>query len=138
MYSNLFIHWFDLSETYLPGVGEVIKPEEMPDLMIIYGSGAALIFLILGLMYKYALRKAAELELNEIEIFDTKSSLQTMIIMGAVPVLSVLIALIFGYSRLGGAISGFVYMSYPLIFALYMPKRHRKRDAVLARVKTDG
>ena len=48
------------------------KPEDTGSLMIIYGIGAASIFLILMLMYRYALKNSDLLQLNKIEEFDTR------------------------------------------------------------------
>ncbi|MBK8289701.1 MAG: DUF1211 domain-containing protein [Flammeovirgaceae bacterium] len=44
-----------------------IKHEDMADLMIIYGLGAASVFLVLVGMYRYALKQADELELTVVE-----------------------------------------------------------------------
>ena len=41
-----------------------------PTLMLIYGVGAASIFICMALLYWHALRKTDMLKLNEIEIFD--------------------------------------------------------------------
>src|SRR5690606_21142306 len=65
-------------------------------LMVIYGLGAASIFIVLALMYRYALKKADELDLNEIERFDTRTSIRTNLLMASVPILSAIFALIFG------------------------------------------
>ena len=46
---------------------KLIHPEDMNDLMIIYGLGGASVFFVLALMYRSALAAADQLELNEIE-----------------------------------------------------------------------
>jgi hypothetical protein len=43
-----------------------IRPEDFADLMIIYGMGAASVFFVLMLMYRYALKNAEELEAYEL------------------------------------------------------------------------
>ncbi len=135
MYSNLLGQLFGWADTgFLESWRGMIQPQNMMDLMIIYGLGAGLIFLIFILMYRYALKKKDELELNEIEIFDTKSSLYNSIIMFGVPVLSVLFAILFGSFSAGSAISGFTYMLYPVIFAIYSPRRAKKRAELLRTV----
>lgn len=86
-------------------------------LMVIYGFGAASIFLVLALMYRYALKKADELELNAVERFDTRTSIRTNLLMASVPILSAIFAWAFGETRLGQMTSGFVYFLYtPLMF----------------------
>lgn len=95
----------------------MIKGEDMGQLMIIYGVGAAAVFLVLMQMYRYALKRADDLELNEIERFDTRSSIRLNLLMALVPLLSVIMAAIFQNSWLAGPISGFTYMLYtPLMF----------------------
>lgn len=87
------------------------------ELMVIYGLGAASIFIVLTVMYHYAFKKADELGLNEIERFDTRTSIRTNLLMASVPVLSAIFAAVFGDTRLGQMTSGFVYFLYtPLMF----------------------
>ncbi len=64
-------------------------------LMIIYGLGAAAVFLVIAAMYRLALRRSEELQLNEIEIFDTKASIRSNTLMALVPLISVVLAIIF-------------------------------------------
>lgn len=132
IYGNLFMTLFGYDRDTLSGVQTMISNREMPQLMIIYGLGAAFIFLIIVLMYKYALNKREQLELSEIEVFDTKSSLYSHMIMAAVPMLSVLISLIFGRYWVSSMISGFTYMLYPILFAIYSSKRSKKRKQLIA------
>src|SRR5690606_35103422 len=68
-------------------------------LMVIYGFGAASIFLVLALMYRYALKRADELELNAVERFDTRTSIRTNLLMASVPILSAIFAWAFGETR---------------------------------------
>jgi len=55
---------------------------DMAYLMVIYGIGATSFFAVLMLMYRYALKNAALLQLNEIEEFDTKASMHANFLMG--------------------------------------------------------
>ncbi len=84
-------------------------------------------------MYRYAIKKKDELQLNEVELFETHSSLQSHVIMGSVPVLSVLVAAIFGHHLVGSIISGFTYMLYPLIFAIWGRARNKVRKKLLSK-----
>lgn len=128
IYGNIFLSLFGEDRGTLSGVESMISGQEMPDLMIIYGMGAALIFIVFILMYKYALKHREALDLNEIELFDTYSSLHTHIIMASVPLLSVLISLLLGRYWFSTMIAGFIYMLYPVIFAIYGRKRQKKRQ----------
>ena len=104
-----------------------LKPEDGPSLMIIYGIGAALIFFVLALMYSYALKKSNDLELTDKEIFDTKSSLYNNIIMGGIPVVSLLIAVFQIGGRNAFTLSGMSYMTYALAMPTYHFLRKKKR-----------
>lgn len=111
----------------------MMKDGYMADLMIIYGVGAACVFLVLTLMYRYALKKADELELNEIEQFDTRVSIRTNQLMGLVPLLSVITAVIFYNNMFAGAFSGFVYFLYTPLMMLHGRYVDKKRKELLAR-----
>jgi hypothetical protein len=93
----------------------MISGSDMADLMIIYGLGAASVFFVLALMYRYALKNSEELELNKIEVFDTKVSIRTNLLMGSVPIISVLMAIIFYSHWSAGMIAGFTYFLYPIV-----------------------
>lgn len=106
----------------------ILQPDEGPTLMIIYGAGVALIFFVLALMYRYALKKRDELGLTDREIFDTKTSLYNNLIMGGIPVISLLIALFqIGGTRTAFTLSGMSYMLYSLAMPMYHVLRNRKR-----------
>jgi len=87
-----------------------------------------------ALMYKYALKKKDELALNELEEFDTKSSLQSMLIMGGVPFFSVLVSLIFKNNVFGGIAGGFTYMFYIPLFIIFGKKRGKRRERLQATI----
>lgn len=134
IYGNLFMSLFGYDRDTLSGLSSMISNEEMPDLMVIYGLGATSIFLVLYLMYRYALKHKDELELNEIEVFDTQSSLYTHVIMASVPALSALVSIILGGYWFSSMISGFMYMLYPVIFAIFSNKRNKRRKMLLAEI----
>ncbi|MBL7873003.1 MAG: DUF1211 domain-containing protein [Cyclobacteriaceae bacterium] len=118
-------------ERILAEIQSMISGKDMGQLMIIYGVGAIGVFLVLMLMYRYALQKAGELELNEIEIFDTKTSIRTNLLMTSVPAISVILALIFINSWLAGPISGFAYFLYTPVMFLHSRNVDRKRKELL-------
>jgi len=133
LYANMLGNLFGISRNSPPAFSRMISGEDIPELMIIYGIGAAFIFLIFVLMYRYALAKKELLDLNKLEIFDTKSSLQSALIMSSVPVLSVLVVLFFGHFVVGVMISGFVYMLYPFIFWIWSVKRKKMRKVIVGK-----
>lgn len=111
--------------------GGTIDPSDMPVLMVIYGLGAAGIFLTLALMYRYAYKKSAELDLNEIEIFDTKVSIYSNVLLGSVPLFSIALALIIPHPAVASAASGFCYFLYWPVMWFYGKRMGSKRKLLL-------
>jgi uncharacterized membrane protein len=109
----------------------MISGKDMADLMIIYGLGATAVFFTLMQMYRFALKQAAELELNDIEIFDTKVSIRTNLLMGIVPIVSVLLALAFYTKWYAGMISGFSYFLYTPVMMIHGNMVNKKRKKLL-------
>lgn len=110
-------------------LAELYKGTDMAYLMIIYGIGATGVFVVLMFMYRYALKNAALLELNEIEQFDTRASMQINFLMAIIPFISVVIAFAFHKSILGGMYAGLFYFLYPpamIVFGKYTQKKRRK------------
>ncbi len=101
--------------------GEPLTGDNMTLLMTAYGAGATFIFLALSWLYRHAYKKRNELELNEYEIFATKSSLWQNLLMSAIPFLSTIVAFLhpFGKGALNFAIAGFIYMLYPPIMMTF-------------------
>lgn len=116
----------------------MIKGEDMVDLMIIYGVGAFSVFFILMLMYRHAYNMAAELQLNEIEKFDTKAKMTSNLLMALVPVFSVLVAIFFYSSWMGGMLSGFSYFLYTPVMVIHGNRSERKRKTLLASLQADS
>lgn len=110
----------------------MIKSQDVADLMIIYGVGAASVFFVLMLMYRYALQAADELELNEIERFDTRVSMTTNTLMGIVPLISVAVAILFRGHWMAGGFAGFIYFLYTPIMMVYGRRVDKRRKKLLA------
>ncbi len=87
----------------------VVERSQGSTMMIIYGIGFIAVFLLLALLYYHAYRRRRELDLNELEIFDTKASIQAFSIQVGVGIISVMIATI------GGLYYWFAGMAYFLI-----------------------
>jgi len=105
----------------------------MAELMVIYGLGAASLFIVFALMYRYAYKKSEELELSEIEKFDTRMSIRTNLLMASVPLLSVLLAFIFSFDQfLVGMISGFAYFLYGPVMFLHGRRVQKARAQLLS------
>ena len=80
-------------ETSAGRVEPVVRGEQIPTMLAVYGLGFAAVFAIFALLYLHAYRKRAALGLNELESFDTVSSFQENALMTLVGAISVAIAL---------------------------------------------
>jgi uncharacterized membrane protein len=125
------IAYFTGNEKLLNDFKGVIKGEDWSDLMIIYGLGAASISFVLMLMYRHALKNAEDLELNEIEIFDTRTSIRTNFLMGIIPLISVFMAFMFRGQWIAGMVSGFTYFLYTPVMMIHGKKVDRDRSKLL-------
>ena len=106
--------------------------EDTSQLMIIYGLGAACIFFVLALMYRYALRSAHLLNLNKIEEFDTRHRMYSNFLMAAVPFVSALFAFFFSNNhQLVGLISGPIYFLYTPVMFFFNHKMMKRRNKLL-------
>lgn len=105
-----------------------ISSADVGDLMIMYGLGAACVFFVLMAMYRYALSQADALQLNAIERFDTQTKITSNLLMGLVPLFSVVLALLFRGSWLAGMIAGFAYFLYTPVMVLWGRKVERRRQ----------
>ncbi|MET0622564.1 MAG: TMEM175 family protein [Pyrinomonadaceae bacterium] len=71
----------------------VVRAQQVPTMLAVYGAGFAAVFAIFALLYLHAHRRRVALELNAVERFDTVSSFQENALMSLVGVLSLSIAL---------------------------------------------
>ncbi len=101
---------------------DVIQPDQMASLMIIYGLGAAAVFGTLGMMYVLAYKRREDLKLTKIETFHTKSNIYYNILMASVPLISVFFALVSN-----AFVAGIIYWIYGLIMPLFGFFRRKKR-----------
>ena len=66
----------------------------LPELMVIYGVGFILIYIIIYLLYRQGYKRREELQLNEREILETQFSMRYYFATGSVGVISVFLALV--------------------------------------------
>lgn len=109
----------------------MIHARDVGDLMIIYGIGAASVFGVLAIMYRYAMSRADDLALTELERYDTRTSMISNLLMASVPLFSIVLAFLFRSTFWAGPIAGFAYFLYtPLMFG-YHRKVTRERAVLL-------
>ncbi len=77
--------------------------------MILYGVGFIAVYAVFLLLYFHAYRKRHELELNEVEVNITRSSLLSTLLVIGVGLASVLIAALGGVDY--ASLSGWIYMA---------------------------
>ena len=104
----------------------IIQVADGPKLMMIYGIGYILIYLLFSFMYVHALRKKAVLQLTVGETFETKTKLFKNIILIAIGLLSVFVSQILPSKDAG--IAGLMYILIGPAFSIFFRYRAgRKR-----------
>ncbi len=98
---------------------------DMRKLMLIYSSGALMIWSLMRSLYKHALNHKEILELNEAETNITKMEIIVYNIMIVYAILSILIAF-FTNSILGISISGWIYFGIGPTIYIYFKKKQIK------------
>lgn len=123
--------------TLLTGGAQRVDPirrEQWPMLMIIYAIGFIGMFLVMLLMYVHAHRKRAELQLNDVEVYDTRTS---MILYSAYVIIGLTSATIAsvahqGNIRWSGWIYGLIGPAAGLIGWYRGTRRERLESTLLA------
>jgi uncharacterized membrane protein len=110
----------------------MVEDTQTSKLMIIFGIGYVAVFAIFVLLYWHAYCKRAELELNELERFDTRNEMQESSLNVIIGLISISVAAIGGarYS----AVSGWTYMLLGPALAVHgfmMGARRRKIEKQL-------
>jgi len=131
MLSLPIMYFFSGNQQFLTDLTEMISSDQVGDLMIIYGVGAAMIFLTLAWMYQYAGKKHEELGLDQIERFDTRASMKSNLLMAAIPLLSVLITLLFKNFTYVGAYAGFSYFLYTPVMFWFFARTAKQRKKLI-------
>lgn len=110
-----------------------IENSQLPALMAIFSAGFTAVFLLFGLMFLHAYRKRDELDLNELERFDTRESIVASFIKAGCGGASVAIALIGGegFGGLAGMIYPIVFAPSLTIFHSVMGRKRRRMELAL-------
>jgi hypothetical protein len=115
-------------------VEPVVRREQIPMMLVVYGLGFAAVFAIFSLLYMHAYRRRDALGLSVLEVFDTRSWFQENALMSLVGVASVALAL-------GGRFTAFSGMAYwliaPILF-LHGHLRGKRRRRIEARLASEG
>lgn len=101
--------------------------EQWKDLLVRFGLGLFFLYLLLALMHVHAFKRKKELELNAYEQYETKTFIQTYLILMAISVVSMAVVLILGGER--ADLAGFVYLAVPIALPLhrFLRKKYQHR-----------
>ncbi len=125
----LFSLWFS-DKIY--GVGKnpfSIRADQIPQLFFIYGLGFIIIYSIFFLLYVHALRLKGHLQLNPLEVFDTRTKLYTELTMVASGICAVILALVLPV-RLADRSGMFYFIIAPALSLV-----HWRRAVIRKRIK---
>lgn len=104
-----------------------LETEQWSDIMLRFGLGLLAIYFIFLLLYINAKKKKAQLNLNDMEVYKTQTSLQEYLILVCITLLSILFVLVFKND--GFLYSSLTYILIPitlLIHQNYRTKRYKK------------
>lgn len=129
-----------LIDRFTGGHGEVRLPngnvvamiesqEQMASLMTIFNLGYLAVFGVFVLLYWHAYRKREGLELNELERFNTRESIQESALNCGIAVLSLLVVVVGGSGRAG--LAGMAYMLTPIVMTVNGKIMGRRRKKLL-------
>ncbi len=114
--------------------GELVFPvgrEQGATMMIIYGLGSVAVFLIFALLYWHAYRRRAAMELNELEVLDTRTEIESNLLYAAVGAFSIALAALHVGGPLAPMFAGFSYaLLGPVLWAhgIFSKKRRRRLE----------
>jgi uncharacterized membrane protein len=103
-------------------IAMVDGPDQVASLMVIFSIGYVAVFGLFVLMYWHAYRKRDQLELNELEIFDTLTDIRESALNVAIAAVSIGL----GLARYA-ALSGMTYMLCPVVMTTHGMMSGRKR-----------
>ena len=100
----------------MSGAQSGFAPAEGRMLLIIYGLGGAAVFGVFTLLHAHAYRLRDMLELDALERFDTRAAILENAILTAIPLVSVLLALVLPASLSG--LAGMFYLVYAPVMTI--------------------
>lgn len=103
----------------------VENSDQVATLMIIFGLGYFAVFGLFVLLYWHAYRNRERLDLNELEVFDTRADIRECALMVSIAFVSI------GFAVLGRGryadVSGMTYMFTPVVMTLHGALNGRRR-----------
>jgi uncharacterized membrane protein len=124
LYSGAF-HSF--SGGYLESYFKFTSIDDLRTMFIIFGSAYIAMSAVIVMLNRHALSKSEDLDLNELELYETRSTLRHWVINMIVPDVSIGMALSLPNRWLG--LAGFVYSVFGIVLPWHSIRRHRGRPA---------
>ncbi len=112
---------------------ELQSAQELAGLFTIYGVGFIAIYVLFFFMYRHAYRKREELNLTEVEVWDTRHSMREILMMGSVGCLSVAVANLLPGDLV--ILAGPAYALLGLISWLHGSWSNKRRAAIFVRLE---
>jgi uncharacterized membrane protein len=109
------------AETMVENAGQVVT------LMIIFGIGYLAVFGLFILLYSHAYRRREQLDLNELEVFDTRTDIREAALNVGIAAISIALAF-FGRNA---SLAGMTYMLCPVVMTMHgmlTGKRRRRLE----------
>ncbi|MBA2250675.1 MAG: DUF1211 domain-containing protein [Chitinophagaceae bacterium] len=113
----------------------IIKTQDVRKLMMIYGAGYMLIYILFFFMYLHALAKKNILQLTAIEIFETRSQLFKYVILVCIGGVSLIFAQLLPPEQAGFA--GFAYMLIGPALSIFYSRRSKQKEK-LRKIEIDN
>jgi hypothetical protein len=113
---------------------EISRIEGLSDAVFAFAVTLLVVSLESSVLYWHAYRKRALLELNELEVFDTRTDIRESLLNVGIAVVSLAFA-VFGGGRFAG-LSGMTYMLTPIVMTVHGTINGRRRRKLAARFTT--
>jgi uncharacterized membrane protein len=110
-------------------IAMVENADQVARLMVIFSVGYLAVFGLFVLLYWHAYRKREKLELNELEVFDTRTDIRESALNVAIAALSIG----FGLARYAG-LAGMTYMLCPIVLTMHGMMSGKKRRRIEERL----
>ena len=123
------------AEVRLPNgaMGSMVESaDQVASLMMIFGLGYIAVFSVFALLYWHAYRHRSQLELNELELFDTRTDIRESLLNVGIAAVSIAFAL-FGRGPYAG-LSGMTYMLTPVVMTAHGMTTGRRRKRLEERL----
>ena len=120
-------------------VEPMMESSQMGTVMLIFGAGYFAVFAVFVLLYLHAYRKRDELGLNELERFDTRTSVQEGVLNCLVALVSTSLVVFGGFRY--APLAGLTYMLTGVVLAIHgviMGKRRGRLEQSVSSAEVEG